>query len=178
MTQSAHWAQSQDTAATAAQSANLWAAPSIKIALTLVAFFNSGNFGGDIVPGSEESNFQQYVGLALWIAITALSYFRRPVLTFRLSAGLACGLAFYALAVLSAVWSPMPAASYQKALALGIVTFGAYRLVRSLPFQDIIECLLHGLAALCVLSIVAALFFPSIGIDSNYQHSGLARGSK
>lgn len=160
----------------APQAQDSWSGPATKTALVLISFFSNGNFGGGIVPFGEDSNFQQYVGLALWIIVAAISAFRRPVLRFDGSAGLIGCVAFYGLAVVSALWSGSPAASLSKAAALGIIAFSAYRLVLTLDFDEIVESLLHGLAALCLLSLLVAVLVPSIGVDATWMHAGAWQG--
>ena len=155
---------------------NPWTRPVTSAALLLIAFFSSGNFNDGIIPDSENSNFQQYIVIALWMAIAAVSYFRRQVLRIDPAAGLFVSLAPYALAVVSVGWSAVPAASVPKAAALAIVVFSAFRLVKTMPLDAIVKAVIHGLFALCALSIFLALFVPGVGLVTDYQHAGQWHG--
>ncbi len=155
---------------------NAWALELMKIALPLISFFSNGNFGQGAFPVGEQSNLQQTISLGLWALIAAASYFRRPILVIDVSAGILWSTAFYAMASLSAFWSATPVESFQKGAVLAFITFAAYRLVRALPFEDIVNGVLHGLAGLCAVSIILALGFPSIGLDDSWQHSGQWQG--
>ncbi|MGA8170186.1 MAG: O-antigen ligase family protein [Methylocystis sp.] len=141
-----------------------------------MTFLSSGNFHEKIIPDSENSNLQQYLVIAMWLAIAGVSYFRATVLRIAPTAGFYLSLAPYALAVVSTSWSENPAASMSKGAALVIVTFSAYRLVRTMAMDDIVECVIHGLFLLNALSIVLSLFVPDIGILTDWQHAGQWNG--
>ncbi|HTJ02475.1 MAG TPA: O-antigen ligase family protein [Methylovirgula sp.] len=150
-----------------------WTVPIVKSALVLMAVFASTNLSEAIIPGGEQSNFQQYIVVALWGLLIAVSYFRRTLLHVDLAAtGTWLGIAFYAFAMLSALWANEPLSSLTKSVALAITTFGAYRLVKTVSLKDIVECSVHGMFVLAFLSIVFALFVPSIGVSHDWQHPG------
>ena len=155
---------------------NPWTGPLSGAALLLVTFFSNGNFNDAIIPGSDTSNLQQYVVIALWIMIAAVSYFRRTVLRVDPAAGLVVGLSSYALAIVSVAWSAVPAASLPKAIAMAIVIFSAWRLVKTMVLDEIIAWLIHGLFLLAALSIFLALFVPGVGLVKDYQHAGQWNG--
>jgi exopolysaccharide production protein ExoQ len=155
---------------------NRWTAPVIKAAVFFVTLFSNGNLHEAIIPDTDTSNIQQYVVIAMWIAIAGVSYFRRRALRIDQSAGLFMGLVTYALAIVSVIWSANPAASLPKAIALGIVIFGAYRLVAAMAMDEIVEWIVHGLFLLNALSIFLALFVPEIGLVKDYQHAGQWNG--
>ena len=155
---------------------NAWTTPLIKTTVVCIAFFADGNFHEKIMPGGEESNLQQYIILTLWLLIALVSYFRRAALRIEASAGLGVGLAFYALAVISIAWSGNFAASLPKGAAMAIVLFCAWRLTRSLAFDDIVEGYLLGLFGLCATAIVVAIAAPDIGVLKTWQHAGQWNG--
>ena len=141
-----------------------------------MAFLSLGNFGVRVVPNSEESNLQQFIVVGMWLAIAAVSYFRRVTLKIDPSVELYICLAPYALAVVSILWSDNPGASVTKALALVVVNFGAYRLIKTTAWDDIVEYAIHGLFLLNAVSVFLCLFVPDIGLLKNWQHYGQWNG--
>jgi O-antigen ligase len=153
-----------------------WTALTIKAAVVFITFFSNGNFHDKIIPDPENSNLQQYIVIIMWIAIVCASYFRRTTLWIDPTAGLFTGLAPYALALVSISWSYNPAESVSKGIAMCVVIFGAYRLVKTLAFDEIVECIIHGLFLLNALSVLLSLFVPDIGVLSDWQHPGQWNG--
>ena len=141
---------------------NPWTSPVTRAAILLVTVFSNGNFNDAIIPGSETSNLQQYVVIVLWITVATVSYFRRAVVRIDPAAGFFMGLAPYAIAIVSVLWSDVPAASLPKAIAMGLVIFAAFRLVRTMALDEIVESVIHGLFLLNLVSIFLALFVPGI----------------
>jgi len=160
----------------AQQDPNAWTDPVTKAALIGTALMASGNFSERIIPGGEESNPQQYVVLALWLVIVAVSYFRRPLLQLEPTPSVLLALAPYALAVASFAWSDNPGASLPKAVALLIVTFGAYRLAMTMALDAIVDCVILGTFLLAAASVLLALFVPDIGVLTDFQHPGQWNG--
>jgi O-antigen ligase len=150
--------------------------PVTRTAIVLATFFSNGNFQDKIIPDSANSNLQQYVTIAMWMAILVVSYFRRSLLRIDWGVGLFSALAFYGFALASIAWSSNPAESASKGVAMCIVIFGAYRLVRTTNFDEIIECVILGLLLLNVASIFLSLFVPDIGILTDWQHAGQWNG--
>ena len=155
---------------------NPWTSPVTRAAILLVTVFSNGNFNDAIIPGSETSNLQQYVVIVLWITVAIVSYFRRAVVRIDPAAGFFMGLAPYAIAIVSVLWSDVPAASLPKAIAMGLVIFAAFRLVRTMALDEIVESVIHGLFLLNLVSIFLALFVPGIGLVKDYQHAGQWNG--
>jgi O-antigen ligase len=151
---------------------NRWTAPVTKAALILATFLSNGNFHEKIIPDPENSNLQQYIVVAMWLVIASASYFRWTVSRIEPTAGFYLCLAPYALAIVSISWSENPGASLSKGLALFIVTFGAYRLFRTMAMDDVVECVIHGLFLVNALSVVLSLFVPDIGVLTDWQHAG------
>jgi O-antigen ligase len=165
-------------AAMAAQEArqNRWTAFVIKAALVLVGLCGNSNFNGKILPGGEESPVLQVVVIAAWIVIAGVSYLRRAILPMDWGAGVFASMAFYGFAMFSVGWSADPLTSANKAVAMAIAIFGAYRLSRTMPLDDVLEYLIHALFALCAASIMLALFVPDIGVVNDWQHAGQWNG--
>jgi exopolysaccharide production protein ExoQ len=155
---------------------NHWTALVTKGAIILITFFSNGNFQDKIIPDSANSSLQQYIVVAMWIMIGGASYFRRTILRIDLTAGLLANFALYALALISISWSYNPVESVTKGAAMCFVIFGAYRLVRTTPFDEIVECIIHGLFLLNASSVFLALFVPDIGVLANWQHAGQWNG--
>ena len=155
---------------------NIWTTPLVKASIIAMAFFANSNFSDALVPGAEQSNVQQFIVIATWLAIIFASYFRRQIFSIDTTLGVQVMIAFYALAAASIAWSADPAAGVSKAFALLVTTFGAYRLAMTITLDEIIDCANHGLFMLCALSIALALLVPSIGIVSDWQHAGQWKG--
>ncbi len=144
----------------------------IRLSLVLIVFVLNGDFHPDITPGGEGSNFQQYLGLLFWMLVITSSFFVTPRLEIEWSAGLYVILAFFGLAMASAFWSENIQTSLLKSTAQLLVLIGAWRLTLTFPWQDITACMQMGLFAICFLSAGMAIFFPSIGVLSDYMHGG------
>jgi exopolysaccharide production protein ExoQ len=181
----AMWARSRRSRAVSAaergaeadlSAGNHWTALITKAAIILITFFSNGNFQDKIVPDSANSSLQQYIVVVMWIVIGVTSYFRRPILRIDLTAGFLANFALYALALVSISWSYNPVESVTKGAAMCFVIFGAYRLVKTIPFDEIVECIIHGLFLLNASSVFLALFVPDIGILANWQHAGQWNG--
>jgi exopolysaccharide production protein ExoQ len=155
---------------------NAWTTPTLFWSVALISVFANGNLHPQILPVAEDSNLQQYIGVSLWILVIATSYFRKPTLRLSPSVGLVVGLGLYALAIASPLWATSAAISWPKAGALAIITFGAYRLTRSLPFDLIVEGMLLGMLGLCTASVVVAILLPDIGVLKTWQHAGQWNG--
>jgi exopolysaccharide production protein ExoQ len=155
---------------------NHWTALVIKAAVILITFFSNGNFQDKIIPDSATSSLQQYIVIVMWIVIAGASYFRRSVVRIEMTMGFFANFSLYALALVSISWSYNPIESVTKGAAMCFVIFGAYRLVRTMPFDEIVECIIHGLFLLNASSVFLALFVPSIGILANWQHAGQWNG--
>jgi exopolysaccharide production protein ExoQ len=144
----------------------------IRLSLLAIVFLLNGDFHPDITPGGEGSNFQQYLGLVFWLVIIASSFFARPVLKIEWSVGLYVTLAFFGLAMASALWSDNAQSSLLKAAAQLVVLIGAWRLTATFPWEDVAVCMQLGLFAICLLSAAMAIFVPSVGVMSDYLHNG------
>jgi O-antigen ligase len=59
---------------------------------------------------------------------------------------------------------------------MAIVLFCAWRLTRSLAFDDIVECYLLGLFGVCAAAIAVAIAAPDIGVLKTWQHAGQWNG--
>lgn len=149
-----------------------WTSLATKAALVVIGTCAVSNFHPKLLAGGEESTLQQQIVIACWIVVIGVSYFRRTILRVAWTAGASSAMAFYAFALLSAFWSNNPLANGGKAVALGIVIFGAYRLARTAPFDDVIDSLVHSMFIICAASILMALFVPDIGVVHDWQHAG------
>ena len=149
---------------------NRWTTPVTAAALVAATFLATGSLNDAIVPDSDNSNVQQYVVVAMWLVIACASYFRRAVLWLDSSVGLAVNMSPYALAVVSVVWSDNPLDGATKAVAMVLVIFCAFRLVKTSPMDDILEWVIHGLFALNAVSVFLCLFVPDIGLVKDAQH--------
>lgn len=159
----------------AADRQEAWTRDAIRWALTLLAFFANSNFHERMIPGGEDSVAQQVIILLMWSTIIVLSFLRRPVLAIDWTPGLWMSVLFYALAVISCLWT-QDYVGVSKSIAMTTSLLGAWRLTVSLPFDDIVECALNALMALSLASIGLALAVPDIGVLSDFQHPGQWNG--
>jgi len=155
---------------------NAWTTPAIFFSLIVISIFSNGNLHPRVLPVSEDSNLQQYIGVGLWAVVIVVSYFRRVLIRLAPQPGLLLALGIYAIAVASPLWSTNFMASLPKAAALAIVAFGAYRLTRTFDLDAIIDAVLFGQFFLCVASIAVALLIPDIGVLKTWQHAGQWNG--
>lgn len=155
---------------------NAWTTPAIFFSLIVISIFSNGNLHPKVLPVSEDSNLQQYIGVGLWAVVIVVSYFRRVLVRLAPRPGLFVALGIYAIAVASPLWSTNFMASLPKATALAIVAFGAYRLTRTFDIDAIIDAVFFGQFFLCVASIAVALFIPDIGVLKTWQHAGQWNG--
>ncbi len=153
-----------------------WAGAITRVSFVLITFLLNGDFHPDILPGGEGSNFQQYIGLLLWITIIAASLYLPSLRRMDWSFGLFANWAFYAFIILSAGWSANIESSALKSIAMLIVLIGAWRLTFSLQWSELLACVHHGLFFVCTLSALLAIFVPSIGLMDDYFHGGQWRG--
>lgn len=163
-------------AATSRARAADWAIRAIRLSVLLIAVLLNGDFHPALLPGGEGSTAQQYVGLLCWLVVIGGSFIASPRFEVAWSAGLYINLAFYALAILSFLWSQNPGASLPKCTTLAIVLFGAWRLTLILDWEEIVRVTHDGLFWVGVASIVIALAAPSIGVQATWQHSGQWNG--
>ncbi len=152
------------------QEPNRWTTPVTTAALVAATFASTGSLQDAIVPDSDNSSVQQYVVIAMWFVIAGASYFRRAVLWLDSSVGLAVNMSLYALAIVSISWSDNPLDGAAKAVAMIVVIFCAYRLVKTTPMDEILECVIHGLFLLNGVSIFLCLFVPDVGLLKDSQH--------
>ncbi len=143
----------------------------LKLALVASCFLGVGNYSPAIVP-PELGALTQVFSILMWVLIAAASFGVPPRLHLGPWTDLALGLAFYAFAILSVLWSDLLAASFLKSGALLVTTFAAYRLARSLSLDEIVGCVLAGLAILCTASVATVLVLPEIGIVQTGMHEG------
>lgn len=108
----------------------------------------------------------------MWAVVIAASRFVTPVLRIEVGNELLAIIGFYAFATVSVLWSDLSSASLLKGLAMAITTFGAYRLARSMPLGQIIDCTLFGFFLVASASMFLVLFVPSIGVDQSWMHAG------
>lgn len=156
--------------------ASYWAMFAIRASLFAIAVLLNGDFHPQLVPGGEGSSVQQYLGLLAWLVIIGASYFTPQRLVVEWTTGLYVNLAFYALALLSFLWSQNVAASAPKCVALFIVLWGAWRLTLMLDWEEIVARTHDGLFCVGVASCVVSLAFPSIGLQDTWQHAGQWNG--
>ncbi len=143
----------------------------LKLALVASCFLAVGNYSSSIIP-PELGALTQVFSILMWLLIVVASYGVPARIRLGPWTDLALGLAFYAFAILSVLWSDLLAASFLKSGALLITTFAAYRLARSLSLDEIVGCALTGLTILCAASVVMALTVPEIGIVQTGMHEG------
>lgn len=155
---------------------NGWTWRTIFCCLVAISVVANGNFSPRLLPVPEDSNFQQYLGVGCWLIIIGASYFRRAAIRLAPSWGLALAITVYAIAVVSPLWASNFFVSLPKAAALGIVTFGVYRLMRTFPYDEIVEATFLGQLALCLASIAVAVLAPDIGVLNTWQHAGQWNG--
>lgn len=149
-----------------------WATAIIRPSLVLITFLLNGDFHPDLTPGGEGSGVQQYIGVLLWLVVIAATTFLPPRHRVEAGFGLYANLAFYAFVMLSVAWSHDFGASLQKSVVMLIVLFGAWRLTLRFPWQELLDCIQHGLFLICGASTLLAIFLPDIGLQHDYFHNG------
>ncbi|GLI92934.1 O-antigen ligase family protein [Methylocystis echinoides] len=155
-----------------AERAARWAGALTRLSLILISFLLNGDFHPDLLPGGEGSNFQQYLGLTLWVTIIVATLYLPPLRQMEGSFGIYANWAFYTIAIASAAWSANVESSMMKSAAMLIVLAGAWRLTLTFPWEELLACVQHGLFSICLFSTLMAIFVPSIGVMSDYLHAG------
>lgn len=143
----------------------------LKLAFVASCFLTVGGYSPSIVP-PDLGALTQVFSILLWVLIAGASYGVPARIRLGPWTDLALGLAFYAFAILSVLWSDLLATSFLKSGALLVTTFGAYRLARSLSLDEIVGCALTGLTLLCAASVVLAVAVPELGIVQTGMHEG------
>lgn len=143
----------------------------MKLALMVGAVVSVGNFD-EVLVTPEGAALQQTISLGMWTLIAGASYFVPRRIRLRPWTDLAFGLAFYAFAALSVMWSGLLPTSIAKSAALLITTFGCYRLALGLTIDEIVDCVIWALAAQCAASVAFAVFVPEIGVVQVWMHNG------
>lgn len=143
----------------------------LRLAVTLLTPLSLGNFSPDII-APQFATLQQFITLALWVAVIGLSYLAPPRSRLVAATDTYWAIAFYCIAIGSASWSNYSADSYEKAAALLVTTFAAYRLTRQLTITEIVGSVTVGLFCTAVVTLLTVAIAPEIGILSTWMHNG------
>lgn len=112
---------------------------------------------------------------ALILLLVAIEALRRP-LTLELSAGGALFGIFLLYTVVSVLWSAGGMQSVLKVILLAAMTSTALAIAVTRPTETIVRSVAIVCGAYVVLGALAAIFVPSIGIETGWQLEGKWRG--
>ncbi|MFK4655930.1 exopolysaccharide production protein ExoQ [Bradyrhizobium japonicum] len=147
----------------------------ICVSITVNVVASMGTFNTAILPAGL-TYLQQAVALLMWSVLIYASAFVRPRLQLAFNPDLIALLAFYALAVVSVLWTTLNAAAIMKSAALAMTTFGAFCMITRIDIDDVVKATSSGLFILVAASALCALAVPDIGIDHSWMHNGQWQG--
>lgn len=147
----------------------------ISVSITVNVVASMGTFNTAILPAGL-TYLQQAVALLMWSVLIYASAFVRPRLQLAFNPDLIALLAFYALAVVSVLWTTLNAAAIMKSAALAMTTFGAFCLITRIDIDDVVKATSSGLFILVAASALCAVAVPDIGIDHSWMHNGQWQG--
>ena len=147
----------------------------VSVSITVNVVASMGTFNTAILPAGL-TYLQQAVALLMWSVLIYASAFVRPRLQLAFNPDLIALLAFYALAVVSVLWTTLNAAAIMKSAALAMTTFGAFCLITRIDIDDVVKATSSGLFILVAASALCAIAVPDIGIDHSWMHNGQWQG--
>ncbi len=119
---------------------------------------------------------QQYATILLWLVIASCAMSMKPILRWEVGTDLLALIAFYGFAITSVLWSDLSAASLMKAAALTLTSVCAGLLATRMTIEDMVANINIGLLVICLASLMAVVFVPSIGITQEWSHEGNWQG--
>ncbi|MBW7969641.1 O-antigen ligase family protein [Bradyrhizobium sp. BR 10289] len=146
---------------------------SCSIAVNVVA--SMGNFNAALLP-AELGYLQQAIAILMWSVLIYASAFVRPCLRLQFNPDLIALVAFYAMAVMSVLWTSLNAAAIMKSAALAMTSFGAFCLITRIDLDHIVRATTLGLFILVAASAFFAIAVPDVGIDHSWMHNGQWQG--
>lgn len=83
---------------------------------------------------------------------------------------------FYFFLCLSALWADDFVFSLIRATLMSLTVFTAFSIVRMYSMRCIVSSICIGLASFALMGVLAALFFPSVGVEQTWLHHGKWNG--
>src|SRR5260370_10489868 len=162
------WPRRSAVGETFARALMRWSIP-----INVIASMGTFNTG---LLSAEVTYLQQIVALSMWGLLIYASAFVRPSLRLEFNPDMMAVVGFYLFAVSSVFWTDLSFATMTKSAALAVTTFGAFCLITRLNIDDIATSTARGLFVLLAASVCCVIFFPRIGVDQSWMHSGQWQG--